>query len=86
MQTEVNFGWNLSASLYSKYSINIPSYSVKIRFPHDSNCEGALHFQNNGLQSPLNTYFSWNSCPPLLWKNFIYEGHSSNSSPEMYWL
>lgn len=33
---EVNFGWNLGARLYSKYSMNIPSCSIKIRnfYPH----------------------------------------------------
>lgn len=87
---EVAFGWNLGASLYSKYCMNIPSCSVKIRnslSPHDSNFEGALCLQNNSVcGATLNTYFSWNSCPPLLWNNFIDEGHSSDLGPETYWL
>lgn len=59
----------------------------KLSSPHDSNFEGALCLQNSSVRRvTLNTYFSWNSCPPLLWNNFIDEGHSSNSSPETYWL
>lgn len=65
---KVNFVWNASATLYSKYSMNIHN-SVKIRNSHScySSFEGALCLGNNGVHRvTLNTYFSWNSCPPFI--------------------